>query len=80
MPEKLTLRLDERLIADAKAYARDHGRSVSQLVADYFDQLTAGRSPAPTPDGSVTARLRGALRGAPVSEADHRRHLEEKYR
>ncbi len=36
MPTKLTLRLDETLIAAAKAYARTQGRSVSVLEADYF--------------------------------------------
>ena len=79
-PVRLTLRLDEDLITSAKTYAKDHGRSVSQLVADYFAQLPAARSPVPTPDGSVTSRLRGALRGVTVDEADYRRHLEEKHR
>lgn len=81
MPEKLTLRLDEKLIAGAKSYAKEHGRSVSQLVADYFSQLTGATQTATPPKrGSVTAKLRGALRGAEVDEADYRRHLEEKYR
>lgn len=81
MPEKLTLRLDENLIAGAKAYAKGHGRSVSQLVADYFSQLTIAEAAATSPKrGSVTSKLRGALKGAEVDQADYRRHLEEKYR
>lgn len=76
MTAKLTLRLDERLIAAAKQHAQAHGRSVSALVADYFAQLAASppTSNHPTPtttlDAPITRRLRGALRGATVTEDD----------
>ncbi len=88
MPTKLTLRLDETLIAAAKTYARAHGRSVSVLVADYFANLT---QPPQTGDatalaaataGKITASLRGALQGSQgndLDEADYQRHLETKY-
>ena len=36
MQTKLTLRMDDELIARAKAHAKKRGKSVSQLVADYF--------------------------------------------
>ena len=39
MNNKLTLRLDESLIASAKDYAAAHGNSVSQMVANYFAAL-----------------------------------------
>ena len=39
MNAKLTLRLDESLIASAKEYAALHGSSVSQMVANYFAAL-----------------------------------------
>jgi len=35
---------DARLIASAKAYAQQHGKSVSQLVADYFAALERTKS------------------------------------
>lgn len=70
-PTKLTLRLDSALIHGAKRCAQDQDRSLSQLVADYFAQLTApkasavNRAAAP-PDsvalGPITSGLRGALR------------------
>lgn len=65
MQTKLTLRLDEQLIDNAKAYAAARGRSVSQLVADYFAAL--GARPATPADAAetgyapITASLRGAL-------------------
>jgi hypothetical protein len=48
MNTKLTLRIDESLIATAKDYAAKHGSSVSQMVANYFaalGQQTTDRSP-----------------------------------
>ena len=81
MATKLTLRLDEALIAAAKAYARTQGRSVSVLVADYFAQLTHQTPPlkAAPPTSKITASLRGALLGSDVDESDYKRHLETKY-
>lgn len=83
MSTKLTLRLDEQLIASAKDYARANGRSVSVLVADYFAQLSgqAQRPPLATPTASpITSKLRGALKGASATEADHLAHLAAKHR
>lgn len=78
MNTKLTLRLDERLIERAKTYSEATGKSLSQIVADYFAQLTdegeASRSLPP-----LVRSLRGALKGADVEEDKYRRHLEEKY-
>jgi hypothetical protein len=77
---KLTLRLDDGLIRSAKRYSHESGRSVSQLVADYFALIDAG---AELPESQMSPRVRslvGALKGATVTETDYRRHLEEKYR
>lgn len=50
MNNKLTLRMDESLIASAKNYAALHGSSVSQMVANYFAALeqTAQEKNQPT--------------------------------
>lgn len=37
--EKLTLRLEKELIEKAKRVARDHGTSVSMMVAGFFENL-----------------------------------------
>jgi len=78
MNTKLTLRMDEAVIARAKREAGKRGKSVSQMVAEYFGALETvpGRKAAYPP---VTASLLGALRGKPVSERDYKRHLREKY-
>jgi hypothetical protein len=77
---KLTLRLDEDLISRAKRYSAKSGKSLSQLVADYFSLIDANPT---TPHAAPTPRVRallGALAGATVDEADYRRHLEDKHR
>jgi hypothetical protein len=85
---KLTLRLDDRLIARAKAWAKTHDTSVSEAVAGFFAQLPdrdmrsdlAGLSP-------WTRRLVGAARapGRPLPadeelQRDYVDYLEAKYR
>ncbi len=65
MNNKLTLRMDESLIASAKNYAAAHGSSVSQMVANYFAAL-AYMSPA-SPDNSPSAALAHSAKSADVS-------------
>ena len=77
MQTKLTLRLEAQLIERAKAYARQRGTSVSQMVADYFALLD--RQEQDEPLAPLTRSLRGALRGANVDEDEYHRHLEKKY-
>lgn len=80
MTTKLTLRLDERLISKAKRYAERSGKSVSQIVADYFATMDAVEDIPGTEVSSRVRSRRGACRGSRVTEEDHRRYLEEKHR
>ena len=80
MQTKLTLRLEERLVRRAKAYARRSGKSVSQMVADYF-LLLLGREPEEAESLPPTVKLlKGSLRGRRVDRRDYHRHIEEKHR
>lgn len=74
---KLTLSVDERVVARAKRYARARGTSVSQLVESMLDLVSApaaeaGESPP------VLTRLRGSMTRGSVDE--YRRYLRRKYR
>ena len=82
MQTRLTLQMDDKLIAHAKAHAKKRGKSVSQLVADYFSMLEKiEKKPPPKKEyGSITESLKGALKGAKVDKEDYYRYLEEKYR
>ena len=80
MNTKLTLRLDDGLIRNAKRFSTKSGKSVSRLVADYFALIDSGEE---VPGPEITPRVRsliGSLKGATATEDDYRRHLEEKYR
>ena len=57
MNTRLILRLDEELIAMAKRHSAETGRSVSQLVADFFSLIEVQ-----DPGVEITPRVR-ALRG-----------------
>ncbi|WP_136077857.1 DUF6364 family protein [Pontiella desulfatans] len=78
MNSKLTLRMDEGLIALAKAEAAQRGKSVSQMIGEFIDVLGhAEKSKGKLPP--VTSSLRGVLKGSDVSEESHKKHLREKY-
>jgi hypothetical protein len=93
-PAKLTLRLDATLIERAKDFAQVQGRSVSQLVADYFAHLVppggveaarSRQSPRQRGGAPITAALRGSLRpvrSAPLDKGRdaYRAYLDKKYR
>lgn len=77
MQSKLTLRLDESLIKQAKSYAKQHDKSLSQVVSDYFQALTKEVESGEIPP--ITSSLIGVLTGSNVDVDDYKRHLEEKY-
>jgi len=79
MQTKLTLRLEDQLIEQAKSYAAHAGKSVSQIVADYFKLLTADKIKSVSPSTPVTQSLRGLLREAKLDERDYKKYLEEKH-
>jgi hypothetical protein len=66
MNTKLTLQLDEKLIANAKRYSDQSGKSVSQLVADYFALIGT------SPDEAIqlTPRVRSLI-GTVERRQDH---------
>ena len=78
MNTKLTLRMNAALVQTGKAEASRRGKSVSQMVGEFFGALTSQRqnSPALPP---ITASLVGVLKGQGVSESDYRKHLREKH-
>lgn len=80
MQTKLTLRLEDQLIEQAKAYAAQSGKSVSQIVADYFKLLTSEQSKPHSKATPLTQSLRGLLRESELDEKDYKKYLEEKHR
>ena len=82
MQTKLTLRLEAALIDEAKNYAHKAGKSVSQMVAEYFGFLVLKSANSTVKDHDlppVTRQLKGFLRGKQVTVKDYHEHLESKY-
>ncbi|MDZ4656023.1 MAG: DUF6364 family protein [Bythopirellula sp.] len=79
MQTKLTLRLEEKLIQHAKRYAAATGKSLSQVVGEYFTllQTTSSSSEKMTP---TVKKLRGSLNKSEVSEEGYHEYLSGKYR
>lgn len=80
MQTKLTLRVDDRLVRQAKAYAHHRGKSVSGIVADYFARLGDKPVPATQALSPAVRSLSGALAGKRISKNDYRRFLRDKHR
>lgn len=74
--KKLTLRLNQRLIEQAKEYATQHNISVSELVETYFLYLDLEREPAHTP---LVQRLTGLLPADVDVKQEYEEYLIEKY-
>jgi len=72
---KLTLSVDDRVIARAKRYARERGTSVSEMVEAYLAAVSAPQSLSDTP---LLRSIRGCLKKGSIE--DYRKHLIARYR
>jgi antitoxin component of RelBE/YafQ-DinJ toxin-antitoxin module len=74
---KLTLSVNDTVVARAKRYAKARGVSVSKMVETYLSAVAEPpvRQRADTP---ILRSLRGVLKKADVK--NYKRHLETKYR
>jgi len=77
MQTKLTLRVEDSLIEQAKNYAKQNDKSLSQIVADYFRALTENNQKLE--NAPFTHSLIGVLSASDVDEDDYIKHLEDKY-
>ena len=79
MKTKLTLRLDDELIRKAKRFSKKTGKSVSMIVADYFEKLDVAPPEEIEDITPKVATLRGILKKTGAGEEEYFRHLEEKH-
>jgi len=78
MHTKLTLRLDSHLISGAEEYAKAAGKSLSQIVSEYFAALVW---PAPKPFAATptVSSLKGILKESGGGKRDYLEYLEKKH-
>lgn len=76
---KLTLRMDKKLISFAKRYSNQLDKSVSQIVAEYFNLLQHSISEKKQPLMPITRSLVGILKNNKISEKNYHKYLKDKY-
>lgn len=81
MATKLTLRLDEKLIKNAKQAARLRKVSLSRMVSDYFKSISAQQKKE-----LIESPILSEIAGILPSKADdkkllksYKKHIEDKY-
>jgi hypothetical protein len=79
MQTKLTLRLEDELIDKAKTIARKRGKSLSKLVAEYFNYITSKELKSESDLPPVVKSLYGSLANSDVKESDYKKYLQGKY-
>ena len=81
MDTKLTLKLEEKAIEKAKAYANRHGVSLSRMVETYFLSLVEREEKGPSAPTGVVAELAGVLAGKEIdlSKEGRARYLARKH-
>jgi len=84
METKLTLKLDKKIIEDAKQYAAEHQLSLSRIVEAYLQSLTI-ISKSADQDLKITPFVKSMSTGAKIpSDLDHKKEysdfLIKKYR
>ena len=80
MNTKLTLSLDKTVIDKAKSYAKNTGRSLSEIVENYFENLTSN-SQDETEIHPKVKKLIGRITLPPAFDEDKvkEEHYREKY-
>ena len=79
MNTKLTLRMDDSLIESAKHYSARSGKSVSQIVADYFTMIKNEELDNRELLTPAVRALKGVLADTGADESDYFKYLEEKH-
>ena len=73
--------MEKELIDKAKIFSKTSGKSLSQLVSDYFRMLNTGGNPEEEfVISKKVSSIKGLLKGYPeLDENDYKKHLEVKY-
>jgi len=77
---KLTLSVDESIVARAKRYAARRGISVSRLVEQLLALVSRSTAKEDEDLPPILERLRAGLKDASADTADYKKYLERKYR
>ena len=76
MDAKLTVRVPQHLLANAKRYARAHQTTLTELISTYLQRIPSDSEILP--HEPIVQRLTGLL-SPDISIDDYKKHLDEKY-
>lgn len=82
METKLTLKLDKNIILKAKKYAKKRNISISKIVENYFENLTAEDNSIDEKITPLVKELSGVIDEAAIDnhKQDYSDYLTEKYK
>ena len=82
MNTKLTLSINQRVITNAKLYARNRKKSLSNIIEDYLKSLSIAQKEDINHIPPVTKSLAGILKGKPEINfpSEIVSYLEKKYK
>lgn len=79
MTDKLTLRLDKKIIERAKKHAKANNTSLSKLVEKYFEFMTSEEKHKDQNTSPIIEELTGIISEKDVSGNEREEYLMEKY-
>ena len=79
MNARVTLNMEKQLIDSAKEYSARTGKSLSRLVADFFELIRHEHLEQASQLPPTVQSLKGALKGRGSTTEDYKKYLEEKH-
>jgi hypothetical protein len=77
MLTKLTLTIDDRVVGQAKRFARNKNKSISRMVEEYLDNISEGKA-YPKIAGKLNSPITDSLVGMfKDSDEDYKKMIEE---
>lgn len=80
MYTKLTLRMDKKIIDKAKRISHKKGKSISQMVSEYFLKEEISKINEDYEETPIVKKLKGIIKYKNFKEDDYKIYLEEKYK
>jgi len=76
---RVTLNMEKDLIESAKEYSARTGKSLSRLVADFFELIRQEKIEQTLRLPPTVQSLKGILKGSGATTEDYKKYLEEKH-
>lgn len=79
MDTKLTLKLEDSIIEQAKKYAKDHNVSLSKLIESYLKAITTNKNEQEIEISPLVESLTGVISETKNDKKDYTNYLTKKY-